>query len=256
VAGMVANIILTYEPTDAYNTLVSSLGKYDNCIIRYSFEAALRSMSPEYVYDNYSKYLIGGRKTFEGKEILYVMEEYAEFQRVHDYSDASDIVPFYAKKKKACEYELKWDSRWVKILADIDETRLTSRIISEGDSYGVNYLLRKLEENKEEKEALHKDIVLGLFEAKYDKLKDVLLELIEFYYRECENFYKKRYYNKYNHFSSVVDTVRLLKPEDAKDFEELAAKYREKETRYSTDASQRLEEAILYLKNSKNQKGE
>ena len=165
-----AENILAFENEEAYDFLVESVNKYSNTIIDFSFEAAIRSRTPEYVFNTYSPFLKKGTKTFAHNEIVRVMSYYCDFEENYRipnfYQEPRRVTSFsfngsfriatsytsndnlYQEQNSVIEKSnIEWDKRWKKLLLEGDEISLGCKIVSSGDSACVKIMLEKPKEH-------------------------------------------------------------------------------------------------------------
>lgn len=218
ITRMVAHNILAFETEEAFSVLDSVRGKYDNNLIAYSFEAALRSKDSGYVFDQYARHVKGGRKSYEGQEILGIMDRTIDFAKPFRLMEYYGVRPVYGRTANSDEEEIQWDHRWLKVLMDMDEMSLVCRLASEKEARCIEYLLKKLEANKNFNDGGLKDIVRGLLQARYPKIMDVILQILD------HNFKRTGHYLGY-YFNDFARVLRLLPSESAKGLEDFAADY-------------------------------
>lgn len=228
-----ARNLLAFENEEAYAFLISTLGKYNNSIIEFSFEAAIRSRSPEYVFEHYSNQLKKGPKSFERSEIVRVMSYYSDFEE--DYQ----IHDFYYSSRKAVidKYNIKWDKRWAKLLLALDEISLGSKLISKGDLDAVALLLDKLKEHNKFGDRHLTNIILGLFQAGYEKVRDEILNVLQ------HNFDNNKNYLGY-YLEDFTEVIKLLPASDAQYIDDFASKH-------NNAGVEKLIDVVWYLKNKK-----
>lgn len=228
-----ARNILAFENEEAYQFLISSLNKYNNTIIEYSFEAAIRSKLPDYVFDNYSPMLKKGPKSFERNEIIKVMSYYCDFDedyRIRDY--------YYPVRRDVIEgLNIKWDKRWAKLLFDLDEISLGCKLVSRGDVECINIMLEKLRKHSKFGDRCLTNIVLGLFQAGYERVRDEILNVLE------SNFNNNKHYLGY-YLEDFIEVIKFLPASDAQYIDDFASKYNNK-------GVEKLLEVVWYLKNKK-----
>ncbi|WP_010251109.1 HEAT repeat domain-containing protein [Acetivibrio cellulolyticus] len=232
-----ARNILAFESYEAYDFLVSTLGKYNNSIIEFSLEAAIRSKSSEYVFENYSPLMENGKKSFERSEIIKVMSFYCDFDeayRIQDYY-YSNIRNYYINTIN--KYNIRWDKRWAKLLLSQDEISLGCKLISRGDMNSCLILLEKLKAHMKFGDRYLNYIILGLFQAGYEKVREEILNVLEFNFNNNKNY--MRYY--LNDFAGVM---KLLPASDVQYIEEFAAKF-------NNEGTEVLADVTWYLKNKK-----
>ncbi|MEN6316569.1 MAG: hypothetical protein ABFD25_20230 [Clostridiaceae bacterium] len=214
---IVAENIMVIGSVQAMELLESVRGKYDDILAAYSFEAAVRSRSADYVFDHYSRYLKEGRKSEEGQRILEVMDQYIDFEEQYQ---LTDIFSYERKNQRIASIDksaIKWDPRWLKMLADMDETSLACRLITKNDSRVADSLARKLAGIGEQDTKSMKDIIRGLLQAGYPDMIGIIGKAIDKYFKNA------RYYSGYL-FNDFAQVLRFLPKECAKGVEELALK--------------------------------
>ena len=214
-AKIVAENIMVIGSAQAMELLESIRGKYDDVLVTYSFEAAVRSRSAAYVFDHYSRYVKEGRKSAEGQGILEVMDQYIDFEEQYR---LTDIYSYERKSQRIASIDksgIKWDPRWLKILAELDETSLVCRLITKNDSRTADFLARKLANIYEPDTKSMKDIIRGLLQAGYPDMMGIVSKAIDKYFKNA------RYYSGYL-FNDFAQVLRFLPKECAKGLEELA----------------------------------
>jgi hypothetical protein len=217
-ARMTACNLLAMEMPEAYDLLDTALRQYDSFLLGYCFEAAVRSREPDYVFDRYARYLKGGRKSFEGEEILRVLDGYVDFDNRYRLAETAGERMYNQRPARAGKDEIRWDRRWPKPLADIDELRLVCRLTSAGDKASVQYLLKKVEGQKDFNAPLNKDILQGLLQAEYPLIMEVVQLVLDYNFKRAINYLG--YYVK-----DFTRVLRLLPKKYAKDIESFAAGY-------------------------------
>jgi len=231
---MIATNIMIIGSREALDVLDAIRDKYDNYLIAFSFEAALRIKDGAYLFDHYAKYVKKGRKSYEGQEILEVMDHYIDFQPEYRLADLYDLTPVHRRNESMNQDWINWDQRWVKVLMEIDEMLLVCRLSSKGDSRCIDYLVQKLETNKKLEDNFLKDIIRGLIQSEYPKIMDLVLQVLEEYFAKPSQYFS--YY-----FHDFVRVLRLLPPENAEVLERFAVNCQHKE-------AAKLFEAAQYLK--------
>lgn len=225
-----ARNILALANEAAYDFLLSSINKYDNLILDYSFEAAIRSKSPEYVFEHYSPLLKKGPKSFERKEITKVISYYSDFEPEYQ------IWNYYPVH----DDEIKWDQRWAKFLLELDEISTGCRLVTKGDTKCIQIMLEKLKKHRKFGDQHLTNLILGLFQAGYEKVSDAIIEVLEFNIKD-HNKYSFRYY-----LDNFIELIKLLPADDAQSIKAFA-------TEHNVDGLEKLFEAVWHLKN-KNKK--
>ena len=226
-----ARNILAFENEEAYNFLISTLYKYNNSIIEYSFEAAIRSKLPEYVFDNYSPLLKKGPKSFERNEITKVMSYYGDFEE--DYQIREYYYP--VRRNVIGRDSIKWDKRWAKLLLELDEISLGCKLVSKGDAGCIKIMLAKLKEHSKFGDRYLTNIILGLFQAGYEKIRDEILKVLD------SNFNNNKHYLGY-YLEDFIELIKLLPASDVQYIEDFASKHNDK-------GVEKLLDVVWYLKN-------
>lgn len=216
-AKIVAENIMLIGSTQAMDLLESIRGKYDDILVAYSFEAAIRSTTAAYVFDHYARYLREGRNSQEGRGILEVMDQYIDFEEQYRLTDIYSYAQKYQRVAGVDENGIKWDPRWLKIFVDLDETSLVCRLITKKDGRVADYLAGKLAGIKEQDTKSMKDIIRGLLQAEYRDMIGIVKKTIDSYFKNAQ------YYSGYL-FNDFVQVLRFLPKECAKGMEELALK--------------------------------
>ncbi len=233
-AKIVAENIRTIGSAPAMELLESIRGKYDDLFVAYSFEAAVGIRNAAYVFDHYARYLKEGKNSEEGRGILEVMDRYIDFEEQYRLTD----IYSYTRKRQCMEginrEDIKWDPRWLKILADIDEISLVCRLITKKEDRIADYLARKLTSIDEQDTKSMKDIIRGLLQAGYPDMMGIVSKAIDRYFKSA------RYYSGYL-FNDFVQVLRFLPKECAKGVEELALKQ-------DNASAAKLYEVAQYLK--------
>lgn len=216
-AKIVAENIMMIGSAQAMELLESIRGKYDDVLVAYSFEAAVRSRNATYVFDHYSRYVKEGRKSAEGQGVLKVMNQYIDFEEQYR------LTELYSYERKShciadsVKSSIRWDPRWLKILMGIDETGLVCRLITKNDSWAAVSLVRKLTGIGEQDTKSMKDIIRGLLQAGYPDMMRIVSRAADMYLKNA------RYYSGYL-FNDFAQVLRFLPRECAKGLEELALK--------------------------------
>lgn len=216
-AKIVAENIMTIGSAQAMELLESIRGKYDDVLVAYSFEAAVRSKNAAYVFDHYSRYVKEGRKSTEGQGILKVMNQYIDFEEQYRLTELYSYEQKSHRIADSVRSSIRWDPRWLKILMDIDETSLVCRLITKNDSWAAVSLVRKLTGIGEQDTRSMKDIIRGLLQAGYPDMMRIVSGAVEKYFKNA------RYYSGY-FFNDFAQVLRFLPGECAKGLEELALK--------------------------------
>jgi len=237
-ARMVAKDLLAFETNEALELLDSVRGKYDNWLLSYSFEAAIRLKAPDYVFNHYAPYAENGRESYEGSEILGILDSYIDFEKNLKLIDnyAAGVVDAFSSKP--CRENIKWDPRWLKVLIDLDETELVCRLASGDDAKCIEYLLNKLDSNKDFNAPFLNDIVLGLMQAHYPEIMEVIKRILDY------NFKGKGYLERYSegyYFNNFARVLRLLPSEYGPVLESIASGY-------DNEASAKLFEVAHYIR--------
>ena len=212
-ARLAARAMIRIETREAFEALDQVQVKFGSAVLAYSFEAALRSMEPEYVYNRYSGYGKNGRRSDEGKQIFTVMDRYVQSE------------------------ELKWDPRWLRVLMEKKEVKLFCSLHNKGNtsSLCVKFLLKELETANDFNSTHFEPIINSLIDVSYPDITAVILQALEF------NFKKASAYSNY-YLDHYGETFRRLPAEAAGPLEEFAA-------RYNNDAAQKLMAIAQDLKN-------
>ncbi|MBP2655283.1 MAG: hypothetical protein H6Q73_2852 [Firmicutes bacterium] len=150
-ARSAAEVMLMMESDKALNFLVSQEKTHNNHLLRFSFIAALKSCSPEYVFDNYSTYAVDKRKNHR-QEILSVWKGYCDIN----------------------EEEIIIDERWLKVFIINDEVEIVCRFIPAGSSTGIYYLLKYIDNKKNMPLYRYEMVIRGLVKAKYEKISEIM----------------------------------------------------------------------------------
>lgn len=214
-AGMVGRGLILFGTEKALRLLDSVQGKYNNCLLSYSFEAALRIKDEGYVFNHYAGYVKSGRKSFEGQEVLGIMDGYVDFDLEYRLTDVYLYNTGNARISRNVRDQIIWDPRWTKVLADIDETRLVCRLASRNDTRCTEYLLKKLGDNMNFNDRFQNDIIKGLMQAQYLNIIDVIIKILD------HNF-KKSGQNIGYYFNNFTKVLRLLPSECANALENFA----------------------------------
>ena len=230
VAAEAASNLIMFETGEAYDILVPMR---EGSMLPFSFEAALRSRSPEYVYENYSSYLQGAKKSLEYGQILRIIDSYTEFEPQYRWSDYDSAARNH-RTNRIERYKITWDRRWVNLLAEKDELDVVCRMVRQNEPEAVIYLLKSLEKNKGVNNFRLVNIVRALFQGGYEKIKDVVMDVLEY------NCKKNQYYMSY-YMGELSNLLKLLPSECAKELEDFSL-------RYNNEASAKLFEAAQYLK--------
>jgi len=233
-AEMAAGNIIAVGSKESLNLMESARGKYDDTLIAYSFEAAIRSRDAAYVFDSYARYLKGGRRSEEGRRILEVMDQYIDFEERFRLAGIFMGIRQNNQMYETCKVQFDWDPRWLKVLADIDETGLVCRLASKQASWCADYLVRKLAIVPEQDTSALKDIIRGLLQAGYTDMMSIVKTATE----RCLK--KSGYYSGYI-FNDFAQVLRFLPKECAKGLEELALKQ-------DNSSAGKLFEVAQYLK--------
>lgn len=236
-ARMAANNVIIFETPEAFELLETFHGKFDNCLLSYSFEAAIRVKNSAYVFDHYSRYLKANRKSFEFQEILRVMEEYIDFNEKYRLTELYSSRPENQLPMGANKDNVQWDARWLKLLTDLDELELVCRLVRKSDSKYADYLLGKLETHKLFNDVRLKDIIRGLLQIEYPDISNVIIKVLDF------NFKKTGYFLGY-YFNDFARVLQFLPAECAKDLESFAVNY-------NNEAAATLLEVAQSIKNKK-----
>lgn len=213
-AAKVANILITMGTQEAFDLLDSINGKYNNYLVAFSLEGALFSKPSNYVYEKYSKHLKNGKKSYETKEILRVMYHFVKFKEDFEY-ETYNYYQGNSLSIRASKSKVLWDTRWIDELISIDEVALVSKLASKENKKCIDYLLKKLEANKKFSDYFVHDIVLGLIQAEYEKIMDVVIDILEFNFKSTGH-YMTFYLNRF------VRVLEFLPKESAIRIEEFA----------------------------------
>lgn len=233
-AEIVAKNLLAFETNEAFALLDSAQEKCDNCILSYSFEAAVRFKDPKYVFNHYALYAKNGRKSYDGQKILGILDSYIDFENhlrlIDTYTTGTDndCLPRSGREN------IKWDPRWLTLLIDLDETKLVCRLASGDDAKCIEYLLNKLDSNKDFNAPFLNDIVLGLMQAHYFGIMEVINRVLDY------NFKEKGYF-KGHYFNNFAKVLRLLPSEYGPVLENFASFY-------DNEASKKLVKIAHYIK--------
>lgn len=233
-AKIIAENIMSINSAQAMELLVSIRGKYDDTLVAYSFAAAVRSKSAEYVFDHYARYVREGRKSTSGREILNIMEQYIDFEEPYR------VPNIYLFRRNALRYlgfddsEICWDPRWLKMFVDMNETALICRLITKNNAWAIGYLIKRFDLLDGQDVGNISDIIRGLLQAGYPNIMEIVGKAVEKFNKNT------RYYSGYlfNHFAEVL---RFLPKECAKGLEELALKQ-------DNTSAAKLYEIAQYLK--------
>ena len=234
-ARMAARNMFAIGTNEAMELLDSFEGKYASCLIAYSFKAALLLRDSQYIFDHYSRYLRNGRNSYEGREILDIMESCTDFERFYRLYDPFDTGLRNSEYNCLKIDDIKWDSRWLRVLENLDELILVCRLASGNDAKCIKYLLKKLETNMSFNDKYIRVILKGLIQAQYPEILEVVLKVLE------HNFKGTGHYMGY-YLNDFIKIIQLLPPECAEGLEQFAAGY-------NNDAAMKLFEAARYIKN-------
>lgn len=238
-ARMAARNMFVIGTREALELLDSFEGKYASCLIAYSFKVALLLRDSEYIFDHYSRYVRNGRKSYEGSVILDIMESCIDFERPYRLYDPFDTCVRNNVYNYLRRDDIKWDSRWLRVLEEIDELTLVCRLSSGNDAKCIKYLLKKLESNMNFNDKYIRVILKGLIQAQYPEILKVVIKVLE------HNFKGTGHYMGY-YLNDFIRIIQLLPPECAEGLEHFASGY-------NNDAAMKLSEAARYIKNKSNQ---
>lgn len=233
-AKSVAQSMILIGSAQAMDLLVSIRGKYDDFLVAYSFAAAVRSKSAEYVFEHYSRYIKEGSKSAAGREVLSIMEQCIDFEEPYR------VPNIYLIRRMALHYvgidgsEIRWDPRWLKMFVDMNETGLVCRLITKNDTWAIGYLIKRFDLLDGQDVGNISDIIRGLLQAGYPSIMEIVGKAVEKFKKNT------RYYSGYL-FNSFAEVLRFLPKECAKGLEELALKQ-------DNTSAAKLYEIAQYLK--------
>lgn len=231
------NIMIIGSP-QLMELMGASSEKYGDALLPFSFEVDLRSREPSYVFDRYAKFVSEGRTSETGCGILETMDQYIELKKQYQLDDDNKLNPQNNRIANFDKTGIKWDRRWIKVLAEADEVSMVSRLITEEDSEFTDYLLKKLNDVGENGTKVIRDIVRGLLQAGYPDMNGVVIKVLDIYFKNSQQY--KGYV-----FNDLLQVFRLLPKECARALEEVAVN---REDMYST----KLFNAAQYLREKRN----
>ncbi len=234
-AEIAAENILGIGSGEALSFLDSVRGKYDDVLAPYSFEAALRSRDAEYVFDNYARYVKTGRKSEEGGKILELMGLYIDFEKQYRLVDIFTPVRYIKKIDEDAKDKIRWDLRWLKVLAEVEESGLVCRLASPKAGWCADYMVRSLESLDGQHTNIMKDIIRGLLQVGYPDMMSIVSKAVEKFHKNS-NYYSGYFFNDF------AKALFFLPKECAKGMEALAIKQ-------DNASAAKLYEVAQYLKN-------
>lgn len=190
IVEMAAESIMVFDSPEVMEYMESYGKKFNNELLAYSFEAAVRHRDPAYVFDHYSEYVMRGKKTDECRMILNVMYQFIKFKPQYRFDDDDNYKN--PRITGIDNTDIKWDQRWLEVFKEIHEFGLICRLITSGDSELCDYLMSVYYDRKKRGgarvEVAITDIFRGLLQAEYPDIKKAIDVSIEFY-----NEYKSPY---------------------------------------------------------------
>ncbi len=210
IADNIAKNIFKLGTEEAMCLLESTRDRYDNLLLSYAFAASVVYREPEYVFDEYSKFVKKGRKSTEGDAVLKVFDELLEFKGqyklyVYDYN-------YYKRQFNNIDREkLVFDKRWLKLFIEMDEEALVCRMADKDEKRLTDYLVNKIRLYKDSGNKDLNQFFQGLLMAGFDDIIGLIKDVLD------SNLSKYTYYN-----TGVVQVLKLLPPRRVKEVEELA----------------------------------
>lgn len=231
-AKTAASVLASFGTKEADMLLEETLGKYNNCLIGYAFEASLRNRTPAYVYESYSRFVRGGRHSYEEQVLLHIMDSFMSFDRRYRYMSA--YAPFGGSNHNR-GMEIEWDPRWLKTLIGADALKHVCKLADKAEPACIPYLLSCLEKHKSIEDDYLDDIIAGLMQADYQDITQAVLQVLAY------NFKRTGHYLGY-YLSRFLNVLKLLPADSAKAIEDFAKDCRD-------EAAAKLFELAYHLRN-------
>ncbi|MDO3681040.1 HEAT repeat domain-containing protein [Paenibacillus ehimensis] len=161
-----AELLLDMQRPEGYRFVESLYRQWGGRHIAYSFQAALRCLSPEEVYDRFAD-LLRNKRQAQAKELLRTLYDLTEQQALTLYLEAEDLSP------------IAWDPRWVHLFVDIDEEELVCRFVEGPDRKVVDYLLKKLAVAPQLMKPRTISLFFALFKIGHRETPELLMQALE-----------------------------------------------------------------------------
>lgn len=172
-----AGLLLDMQRPEGYRFVESLYRQWGGRHISYSFQAALRCLSPEEVYDRYAP-LVRTKHQAQAKELLHTLYDLTKQLALTVYRDAEESPA------------ISWDPRWVHLFVDINEEELVCRFVEEPDQNVVDYMLKKLQVAPHLMRPRTVSLFFALFKIGHEEAPERLMQALEasggkqFYYLE------------------------------------------------------------------------
>ncbi|NOU91720.1 hypothetical protein GC093_00505 [Paenibacillus sp. LMG 31456] len=161
-----AKLLLHADRPEANAFLRNLHHQPDQRLIAYSFQAALRDLPPDAVYEEYALQ-VRNKDHFAAKELLRVMYNRTQplmHRRGGIHTEAADI---------------HWDSRWVHVFVDINEEELVCRLADEQDRKVTSYLVDKWKVAPQMMKPRTASILFALYKLRHKETPELLLQSLE-----------------------------------------------------------------------------
>lgn len=161
-----AELLLDLQRPEGYRFVESLYRQWGGKHISYSFQAALRCLSPEEVYDQFAP-LVRNKQQAQAKELLRTLYELTERLALTVYREAEESSA------------ISWDPRWVHLFVDINEEELVCRFVQERDTKVADYLLKKVQVAPQQMKPRTISLFFALFKIGHEETSELLMQALE-----------------------------------------------------------------------------
>ncbi|XOK62347.1 HEAT repeat domain-containing protein [Paenibacillus elgii] len=161
-----AELLLDMQRPEGYRFVESLYRQWGGKHISYSFQAALRCLSPEEVYDQFAP-LVRNKQQAQAKELLRTLYELTERLALTVYREAEESSA------------ISWDPRWVHLFVEINEEELVCRFVREPDAKVADYLLKKVQVAPQQMKPRTISLFFALFKIGHEETPELLMQALE-----------------------------------------------------------------------------
>lgn len=161
-----AELLLDMQRPEGYRFVESLYRQWGGKHISYSFQAALRCLSLEEVYDQFAP-LVRNKQQAQAKELLRTLYDLTERLALTVYLEAEESSA------------ISWDPRWVHLFVDINEEELVCRFVQEPDAKVADYLLKKVRVAPQQMKPRTISLFFALFKIGHEETPELLMQALE-----------------------------------------------------------------------------
>jgi hypothetical protein len=164
-----AELLIQLDLPEADQFALTLQEAYGGRFIAASFKAAIRTLTPEELFDRYSPVVRTKRKA-SAQELIRVLH--------HVRRPLDEWERRYYSAPPEQEYA-PWDERWVHLFVQLDEAELVCRFVSRPDPEVAQYLMKKCEAGKNFNNSSTVNMLLVLFGMRVPEASKLLMFVLE-----------------------------------------------------------------------------